>query len=275
MISVIVPNYNHKPYLKDRLESIFNQGYQDYEVILLDDCSTDDSEKLLLEYTKHPKVSICEINKSNFGSPFRQWKKGIDLAKGDYIWIAESDDFCQASFLETLIKPFSNPKVVLVYCQSKIIDGQGNIVSHDNLKWTNDIDSFRWSADYTSSGIDECAEYLSIKNTIPNASAVLFKKDIMDKIEWDIDKFKMTGDWMLWVKLLMNGDVAYVSDPLNYFRNSPNNTRIHNTKRKKIVRIWEELVIMRFLKKNNLIPKNEYKSRSRMLYRNAYYSLLK
>ena len=85
----------------------------------------------------------------------------------------------------------------------------------------------------------------------------------------------MTGDWMLWVKLLMNGDVAYVSDPLNYFRNSPNNTRIHNTKRKKIVRIWEELVIMRFLKKNNLIPKNEYKSRSRMLYRNAYYSLLK
>jgi glycosyltransferase involved in cell wall biosynthesis len=57
-VSVIVPNYNHAKYLPRRLDSIFNQTFQDFEVILLDDCSTDNSLSIPGEYVKHPKVSL-------------------------------------------------------------------------------------------------------------------------------------------------------------------------------------------------------------------------
>jgi glycosyltransferase involved in cell wall biosynthesis len=71
----------------------------------LDDCSTDKSQEILLEYADNPKVSHCVFNKINSGNTFIQWNKGTALAKGDYIWIAESDDFCELNFLEELIQP--------------------------------------------------------------------------------------------------------------------------------------------------------------------------
>ena len=88
-VSVIVPCYNHAPYLKQRIESILNQTYQNFELILLDDVSPDESGEILLSYKDHPKVSHCIINERNSGSTFHQWNKGIALAQGELIWIAE------------------------------------------------------------------------------------------------------------------------------------------------------------------------------------------
>ena len=61
-VSVIVPNYNHAAFLPKRLESIFNQTYQDFEVILLDDASTDTSVEVLSQYADHPKVTHFVVN---------------------------------------------------------------------------------------------------------------------------------------------------------------------------------------------------------------------
>ena len=103
-VSIILPNYNHAKYLQDRLDSIFNQTYQNFEVIILDDASTDDSLLILNCYKDHPKVSHFVVNTENSGSPFKQWKKGLSLAKGDCVWIAESDDICDLNFLESQLK---------------------------------------------------------------------------------------------------------------------------------------------------------------------------
>ena len=62
-VSIIVPNYNHSKFLEKRLDSIFNQTYKDFEIILLDDCSTDDSLKILNEYVTRPNVSYLIVNK--------------------------------------------------------------------------------------------------------------------------------------------------------------------------------------------------------------------
>src|SRR5690606_14670397 len=94
LVSIILPNYNHASYLPDRLNSIFNQSYQNFEVIILDDCSRDVSLEILNIYKGHPKVSHFIANEVNSGSPFKQWQKGLKLAKGDFVWIAESDDYC-------------------------------------------------------------------------------------------------------------------------------------------------------------------------------------
>lgn len=83
MVSVIVPNYNHASYLVARIESILNQTYQDFELILLDDCSTDDSREVLLKYKDNPKVTHLVFNEQNSGSPFIQWHKGVQLAEGE------------------------------------------------------------------------------------------------------------------------------------------------------------------------------------------------
>ena len=99
-VSVIIPNYNHKDYLRQRIESVLNQTFRDFEVIILDDASTDGSKDILEQYANHNKVTQHIFNYVNSGSVFKQWIKGIQLAKGDYVWIAESDDFADVHFLE-------------------------------------------------------------------------------------------------------------------------------------------------------------------------------
>src|ERR1700722_2974587 len=101
-VSVIIPNYNHAPYLRQRIDTVLGQTLQDFELILMDDCSTDDSRSIIAEYANDPRIRI-ELNKKNSGGTFKQWKKGIALAQGEYVWIAESDDYSDRRFLEKLI----------------------------------------------------------------------------------------------------------------------------------------------------------------------------
>ncbi len=84
LVSIIIPNFNHSRFLRERLESVFNQTFEDFEVILLDDASTDSSVEILEEYAKDPRVSHLVVNKENSGSPFRQWQRGIELSQGKY-----------------------------------------------------------------------------------------------------------------------------------------------------------------------------------------------
>jgi glycosyltransferase involved in cell wall biosynthesis len=261
LVSIIIPNYNHNAYLKQRIDSVLGQKYRGFEVIILDDASTDNSREIIEGYRDHEQIRHIIYNERNSGSAFKQWRKGIDLAKGDFIWIAESDDYCEPTFLEKLLKPFDNPLIVLSYCQSKIIDEHGYTLSSDNLKWTDDIDNQRWRFDFINSGKNECKNYLSIKNTIPNASAVIFRKDVANSIDWNLDEFRMAGDWMFWIKLLCHGDISYLAESLNSFRLSPNNTRTHNSKIKKLRRIKEELWIISFLKKEEVIGSTTFRIR--------------
>src|ERR1700752_894581 len=97
-VSVVVPNYNHARFLQKRIESILRQSYQDFELILLDDCSTDDSQAILSQYAGDARVRL-EFNPVNSGSTFKQWNKGVGLARGKYVWIAESDDYAAKMLL--------------------------------------------------------------------------------------------------------------------------------------------------------------------------------
>jgi len=127
-ISVIVPNYNHSRYLEKRIDSILNQTFQDFELIILDDCSTDNSKDIIRQYKGHEKVGNIIFNECNSGSVFKQWKSGISLAKGEYIWIAESDDCADLEFLYKLLPVLENNKELgFVYCNSHVIDENGVI----------------------------------------------------------------------------------------------------------------------------------------------------
>ena len=116
-VSVIIPNYNYENFIVERIDSILNQSYPIYELIILDDKSTDNSVNVIKEKInsiKNIKVRFVE-NEKNTGSPFSQWQKGISLVEGDYFWIAEADDSAHPLFLETTMKAFENKNVILSY----------------------------------------------------------------------------------------------------------------------------------------------------------------
>lgn len=115
-VSVILPNYNYARYLTERIDSILNQTLTDFELIILDDNSTDNSKDVIKKYESNPHVSRIIFNQENSGNTFSQWQKGIELAQGEYIWIAEADDIAEATLLEECINVMDDdPKIIL--CQ--------------------------------------------------------------------------------------------------------------------------------------------------------------
>ncbi|MRX67910.1 Glycosyltransferase involved in cell wall bisynthesis [Flavobacterium resistens] len=220
LISVIVPNFNHSSYLAQRLDTIFNQTYQNFEVILLDDKSTDVSREILSQYAKNEKVTHCVFNEINSGNTFKQWSKGISLAKGDLIWIAESDDFCENNFLEKVIKPFQDePELVLSYCQSNRVNQNGEITGNW-ITHTDNLNQISFLENFVQDGNEFIKDFLIYKNVIPNASAVVFKKKNAHQVgEFDFDPvLKTCGDWLFYIKLVNNGKIAFVHESLNNFR---------------------------------------------------------
>jgi glycosyltransferase involved in cell wall biosynthesis len=224
-VSVIIPNYNHERFLSKRIESVLDQTYQDFEIIILDDNSPDNSREVIERYRNHEKVSKIVYNETNSGSTFKQWKKGIELAEGQYIWIAESDDFAAPDFLRVLIQPFENdPGVTISYCRSVNVDENDQVLGIE--LHADKLDQVRWTRDYIEEGEVEIKRYLTYRNTIPNASAVLFKrlKDIDKLLRTDM---RFCGDWAFWKDILKysGGKIAYSHLTLNFFRTHPKTTR--------------------------------------------------
>ncbi len=230
-VSVIIPNYNYEKYLKERIDSILFQTYPIYEIIILDDCSTDNSVRLIKEIIENNKdinIKLIE-NKKNSGSVFSQWQKGFENASGDYVWIAEADDSCHPKFLENVIKPFDDKDVVISYSESMRMN-ENNVIQNTACRdWNFIISDVKWNNNYVKTGEEEIKEALSIMNTIVNVSAVVFRnndtKRIIDILE-NAKNYKMSGDWFTYYSILKTGKIAYTSKSLNYFRKHSNSTSI-------------------------------------------------
>lgn len=251
-VSVIIPNYNYAKYLKKRIKIIEKQTYPIYELIVLDDCSTDNSRKVIDKLAK--KYNFKTIyNENNSGCVFKQWQKGIKAATGDVIWIAEADDQADKRFLEKMVPSFEDKKVILAFADSKQINTRGRVIRKTYKDLADEYHINRYDNNYVNDGIDEITNHLVIKNYIYNASATLIRKGDYDKILEECTEFKLAGDWYFYVNLLEKGKVAYIAETLNYHR-------IHTgsvTKTTKKVLHYDEVVrIQEYIKKKYKVPKN-------------------
>ena len=222
-VSVIVPNYNYANYLRERIGSIVRQTLPFYEAIVLDDASSDHSIEVVEQLATEYAIPLRIVrNETNSGSVFRQWVKGAELARGEFVRIAEADDLSAPGFLEALTAAMADKSVVMAYCQSKQIDGDGNVLANTYLEYTNDISREHWLRAYQRPGIDEIRECLAVKNTIPNVSAVLFRRGALLKALRDeldvICSFRIAGDWITYLAVLVQGDIAFVPESLNLHR---------------------------------------------------------
>lgn len=222
-ISVIVPNFNYAHHLPQRIASILNQSLPVWEIIFLDDKSSDDSvavaQKLL--HNSSIRYRIIE-NDENSGSVFAQWKKGVSLAKGDIVWIAEADDWAGRDFLKTAAAAFADPDVAVSYTQSNQVSGAGEILSASYLDYVADVGLTRWRQPFVTEGADELANGLSVKNTLPNVSGVLFRREalqrVLDQYMDEILSYRVAGDWCVYARMAGEGKFAYDPRPLNYHR---------------------------------------------------------
>ena len=220
--SVIIPNYNHAPFLRLRIESVLSQTYKDYEVILLDDSSSDNSVDILKEYIDNPRVTHYLFNKENSGSTFKQWLKGFNLASGEYIWIAESDDYADSHFLERAATEIENsPNISLLFYQSNIVNEKNEILhKHNNGILQTEI----------IEGAHFIHKYMLRNNHIVNASSVIFKKNTIPT-DLMFTRFRYCGDWLFWSEIAAKGDVCMINEYMNYFRMHSNKVTPNSLKK--------------------------------------------
>ena len=223
-MSVVVPNYNYEHYIIERIDSILNQSYKISELIILDDCSKDNSveviKKKIQEIEKvYPSLPLKFIpNKKNSGNVFAQWKKCFEVASGDYLWICEADDSAHPKFLENVMKSFDNPDVILSYAESLTMDENNNLLMPNLREWIDIFHCDKWNKSYVKTGKEELESTLCINNTIANASSVVFKlKEEIPYQEYltEAQSFKLAGDWHFYAKVLEHGSVAYHHKSLN------------------------------------------------------------
>ena len=265
-VSVIIPNYCHARYLDERIQSVLNQTYQHFELIILDDCSPDGgaSKAVIEKYRNNSHVSHIVYNEVNSGSTFKQWEKGINLAQGELIWIAESDDKCDKRLLEELVKQFlHNGNLILAFCKTTAFT--------DDSK-TENLDPIPLQSSKIFGSSDFVSKYMTHGCPMLNASACLFKKDAALKIDRKYSDFRGAGDRMFWTEISECGDVAVVNEWLNYMRFHPTNSTKRNNAEG--INQREDKIILDYIYQKGYISSKEYQSFKRIYVRVHIFQML-
>ena len=229
-VSVVVPNYNYSKFLIRRLYSILSQTEKIYELIILDDKSTDDSRELI------DKV----YNEENSGTPFKQWAKGMSLASGDYIWIAEADDYCDKHMLNSLVgKVKEDSEIYIAYVDTAFTDKNGNITLKSIKPEIDIMKTGHWDRDYVNNGLNEIENFTFLNNTIANVSSCIIKNVDYTDVYDEIGKYRQAGDWVFYINVMAKGKVAYIDKIMNYYRVHDAQVTTQMKKEKHLVEIQE------------------------------------
>lgn len=223
-VSVIVPNYNYSRYLRERLGSIFGQTASIFEIIVLDDASTDESISVLEEIRREFKRDFKVVaNAVNSGNVFSQWLRGVEMARGDLVWIAEADDIAHPDFLSKLVASFSDSKTLFAFSDSKAIDAEGVEIGLIYKDYYSKLFPGALSSNLKDDASSFARRFLSQRNLILNVSGVVWRRDcLLEAINASKDtlkKLRLAGDWLLYLTVCKNeGSVVYSADQLNYHR---------------------------------------------------------
>lgn len=228
-VTVVVPSYNYARYMEPRLRSILDQTAPVFEILVLDDCSKDGAADVARavgeEYAR--AVEVIE-NETNSGNVFRQWKKGLDLARGDYIWIAEADDVADPRFLERMVEALSaRPDGVFAFSDSHALDADGALMYESYKGYYSALGDNGLDADAVFPTREFLRRFLSARNLVLNASAVVWRTDRLRKafetLNDEAFRYTCAGDWRVYIEgALQDGEILYVADPLNGHRRHDN-----------------------------------------------------
>ncbi|MCV2890894.1 glycosyltransferase, partial [Ruegeria aquimaris] len=228
-VSVIVPNYKHAPYLPQRIRSIAEQSYDNLEIIILDDCSPDNSQEVIRQTVAELGIDArLEFNEVNSGNVFAQWQKGLSLATGELIWICESDDYCAPDFLRHVVPAFADQAVNIAFGRIQFCDAAGDFMEG--------LDGYRESAEpgiWSKTLIRPAAQWFNggfgVNNVIANVGGCVFRRMELPQHVWDTARtFRICGDWYLYIHIAGAGKIAYEPRSIAWFRQHGANTSASN-----------------------------------------------
>jgi len=222
-VTCVVVFHNQARYAWLRLLSIAEQSTLPKQLIIIDDASTDNLQKdlaILLPILKRkiPNVKVVRYELENSGkNTIVNLIRVLKDVSHEWVWICEGDDFSSTNFLNKAAPHLDN-KISLYYCDSIICNDHGFPVS-DYSEYYNQLPTTQFSKNYRRNGIDEASDWLAIKNTIPNMSAVIVAKGRLEEISnSNYDNAYGCGDWRFYREILQKGDIAFNSDRLNWHR---------------------------------------------------------
>ncbi|MBB4198752.1 glycosyltransferase involved in cell wall biosynthesis [Rhodoblastus sphagnicola] len=221
-VSVIFPNYNHSRFLPERLGSVLDQTLQPDEIIFLDDCSSDDSVEVARKILgRSPIPHQIVVNEKNSGGVFRQWLKGLSLAKYDLIWVAETDDSADRRFLSNILPAFARDDVMAAFGRITCIDPDG-APRKDLDGYFDAMENFSWGVSCVVPAFKAFSHDFAIRNVIPNASGLVFRKPSLTEEEQErLLQYRFAGDWYFYALVVRGGAIAYSRRARSFFRVNP------------------------------------------------------
>lgn len=248
-ISVVFTSYNHREYLRQALDALLNQTFKGFELIIVDDCSTDGSQEILKEYARKDTRIDLHLNSSNHGNYTYTTNQGASYAKCDYIIFSQCDDFANPEQLRRLYDvALRNPDLSLIYSASNMVDGNGNKIGTDYTERSKEFQK-RCKNDCRIKAID-FQKYISESCIIPNLSALMMKRDLFEQLGGLDTDFLVLSDWDFYSRASIYTDVFYIREELNNFRQ-------HSTTIRNSVSIYTQVKELAIVKKN--MAKNLHK----------------
>jgi glycosyltransferase involved in cell wall biosynthesis len=221
-VSVILPCYNHAKFLPERLRSVIEQTAVPDEIIFLDDCSSDNSVEVAREILERSPIPFrIVVNEKNSGGVFRQWLKGLSLAKYPLIWVAETDDSADRRFLSNLLPAFARDDVMAAFGRIACIDPDG-APRNDLDGYFDQMENFSWSSSCVVPAYKAFSRDFAMRNVIPNASGLVFRKPSLTPEEQErLLQYRFAGDWYFYSLITRGGAIAYSRRARSFFRINP------------------------------------------------------
>ncbi|NCD01144.1 glycosyltransferase family 2 protein [bacterium] len=210
LISVIIPTYNRAHFLPRAINSVLNQTYKNFELIIVDDGSTDETRKIIKKFLKKD-LRIKYIYQKNSGGPSKPKNTGIQICKGEYIAFLDSDDEWFANKLEKQIKKYiknnKNNNIGIVGC--------GAIRINTKNKKTKKVIPPRYVKIKSSKVLNK---------TIPHScSSVMIKKSVFKKIGLFDNNIKTADDYEIYIRISRRYNFLFIREPLfNYYIHEDN-----------------------------------------------------
>lgn len=222
MFSIIIPNYNNGAFIGEAIQSVIRQSYSDWEVIVVDDCSTDQSIEVVRALCRDKRIRLL-INSKNKGVGYSK-RRGLKHARGDLIGTLGSDDRLSEDALEKMVEAhYLNLNASLIYSQMHVCDS-----------------ALRPQHIFKGTGpIPEGETFLSQQNNTYHqvTSFRTFKKELYNKTEGFNHRFKKAADKDIIYKLEEVGEMVYIEEPLYYYRHHDHNISLNENALS--ARLWE------------------------------------
>ena len=218
LVSIVIPVHNAEKYINETINSVINQTYQNWELILVDDCSTDKSIKIINNIIKkNKKIKLIKLKKNSGAAVARN--TGIDEAKGKYICFLDADDIWDKEKIEKQIKFITKNNYAFIFTGYEFMSEDGipngkKVFVPLKIKYSE-----------------------ALKNTTIWTSTVMFNMQKLSKNDIYMPNVKRGQDTATWWKVLKKIDYAYgINEILAYYRRSSNT--LSSNKLKALKRTW-------------------------------------